>query len=112
MIVEGSAGSLRVGSEVPPPEKAPAAEKLFEGTVCNLKVYGTENGRAMLDAKIEVTTTRDARKDSIRLTSLGVHIIEAVKLGEKISVPLGKAGDRKDTRLEVVVSEVGADAAP
>ena len=77
--------------------------------MCEVKVYRTKRGQTFLDATLQKSwTPAEAKGDSLRLVNIGLRVIEAVTLGEKISVPFGY-GDEKTAprRFEVVVKEAG-----
>lgn len=109
MTLEGQPAVVRVGRDVPPPKGAEAAKGSFAGLLLEVTVRRAKGGQTFLDATLQKSwTPAEAKGDRLRLVNIGLRIIEAVTLGEKIVVPFC-AGDGKSTlrRFEVVVKRVG-----
>ena len=97
---------------------------LEEGTAIDATVFRDDEGQRFLDAKVSwaarfpsvftwppwPTTYRRPARDTvgIRLCTTAVRVVEPVKLGEKIAVPLNGEGKH---RVELRVSEVAAPEA-
>jgi hypothetical protein len=72
---------------------------LQSGLYCVFKV-SRKDDQLLLDAKMTKSTSEED-KDGISIATTGTHIVKAITLGEKISVPLS-AGN---IRWEVVVQD-------
>ena len=108
MTLEGQPAAIRVGRELPPPKDSGVAKGPFEGLSCELKVSRTDSGQTFLDAELTKSwTATNAKSNSLRLANIGLRMIEAIELGQKINVSLGE-GDEKTaaTHFEVVVTKV------
>ena len=114
MTVEGRPAVIRVGQEIPPPKDSGVTKGPFKGLLFEVKVYRTRGGQTFVDAKLQTSwTAPNTKSDSVRLMNVGARIIEAVTLGQKISVPFGP-GDEGTTarRLELTVSQVAGKPTP
>jgi hypothetical protein len=107
MTLEGQPAVIRVGGEVPLPKAAPVTGGPFKGLLLEVKVCRTEGGQTFLDANFQRSwTPSEPKPDSVRLLTVGVRIIEPVRLGQKISVPLGPDGVQTTSRrFEIVVRD-------
>jgi len=107
MTLEGEPAAIRVGRELPPPKDSGVAKGPFEGLSCALTVYHADSGQTFLDAELTKSwTPANAKSNSLRLANIGLRMIEAIELGEKITVPLGEDGEKTAaTHFEVVVTK-------
>lgn len=128
-VFENQPASVRDSSQIPRPGKTQHIEWLEEGTAIDVKVFRDDDGDRFLDAKVQLTgrtaTAADQQKSliqslartlsewlsqpapeepvGIRLCTKAVRVVEPVKLGKKIAVPLNGEGNQ---RVELRVSEV------
>jgi len=126
-VLEEQAASIRIGSEIPRPGNTNEVEFLHEGTAIDVKIFRDNDGQRFLDAKLTLTghappppvsnvavrlLTRfvpdwlwkptPEEPVGIRLISTGARVVEPLKLGEKIVVPIGGEGAQ---RVEMRVTE-------
>ncbi len=143
-LFENQKGWVRDVSRLPRPGKTETPEWLEEGTTVDVKIFRAGDGQRFLDAELKCTghaaQPRESRIDvtlltryvpswvwqpkpekplGIRLVSTAVRIVEPVKLGEKIVVPLAVPGflGQRDVgrnegvkhRIEMRVTEIGPE---
>jgi hypothetical protein len=135
-INEGQPAMIRDIARVPRPGKTKEVEWLEEGTSIDVNVFRAEDGQRFLDAKLQCTgrareepekenravglagllpqwlsqpkTEKESDENrSIRLVTTSARIVEPLRLGEKVAVPIGRPP--YEHRFEVRVSEVPAD---
>jgi hypothetical protein len=84
---------------------------LFKGTVGTVSVYHEREGRAKLDAQIEISDFNVSENQDAQVFKQSVRVVRSVELGEKVSVLLDK-GDKGDnqTRVEFTVEPLKAEA--
>ena len=137
-VFEDQGASIRIGSEFPRPGNTNEVELLHEGTAIDVKIFCDKDGQRFLDAKLTLTgqappppvsnvavrlLTRfvpdwlwqPAREEpvGIRLVSTGARLVEPLKLGEKVVVPIGGEGpQRVEMRVTEMVSDERASARP
>lgn len=102
--IEGRPAVVRVGDTIRPPEGVELEEPLESGTSYRIRVFRNRD-RLFLELSGRLADTSRADADGVRMTTMGVHVVEAVTVGKKIVVPLpeGQKG-----RWEVLVQEVMA----
>jgi len=109
MIVEGQAGTIQVGAEVPAPKGVEPMEPLHVGTTLTLRVF-RRGDRVFLDANAESADVKRSDADSVRITSTGLRLVEAITLEKPIVVPVRPAKDGKPAaRWELVVRRATPD---
>ncbi|MBN2473808.1 MAG: hypothetical protein JXB62_04330 [Pirellulales bacterium] len=113
VVSDGRLAVVRIGREVPPPNGSELAKGPFEGVTCEIHVYRTERGQTFLDANLQASWIRsNGKNSSVRVVNVGVHVIEAITLGEKTVVPTGVGnGDVPGDCFELSVEMVRPIAA-
>ena len=109
VVSENRPASLRQINRTPRPGKTMDAKWLEEGTAIDVTIFLDDDGQRFLDANVQLTrrpTGWPPQKAGIRLRTTAVRVVEPVKLGEKIVVPLD--GDGKQ-RVELRVSDLAHD---
>ncbi len=87
MTTEGQPAHVFVGSEITPPKDVEVKEPLEAGDSSLLTVF-RKHGQLFLDASVNRYENAAPGAEGVRLTSIGLRVVEAVTLGKTITVPL------------------------
>jgi len=109
VTTEGRTARYRVCAEVPAPEGVEPMQPLHYGMTLTLRVF-RRGDRVFLDANAESADVKRSDEDSVRITSSGLRLVEAITLGKPIVVPIGRVEAGKPTaQWEVVVKRATPD---
>jgi hypothetical protein len=87
MALEGQPASIDFGFPIQPPEDAVLQEPLRRGHYFLVTVF-RKNGRIFVDATARLDATDQADVNAVRITTTGLRVVEAITMGQKITVPL------------------------
>jgi hypothetical protein len=98
----GQPASFMAGGEVAPPWSADVKEQLPYGTRVQFRVF-RKAGQLFLDATLSDDQLNRVNADSIRISTTGLRIAEAITLGKAMVVPVPGG---KNQRWELSVEEL------
>jgi hypothetical protein len=101
MALEGQPACIDVGYVIQPPKDAVLHDSLRGGRYFLVSVF-RKSGRVFLDATARLDDAGQADANGVRITTTGLRVVQAITLGQKITVPLplGQEG-----RWELLVQE-------
>ena len=102
MTLEGQPACIDIGHKIQPPTDVALQEPLRGGRYFLVTVI-RKNGRVFVDATARLDDAGRADADGVRITTNGFRVVEAINLGQKITVPLPRD---QPGRWELLVQEV------
>jgi len=79
--------NFSVGGDIAPPRNVDVEEQLRYGTSLLVKVFRRKD-QLFLDVSANVAELNRADVDSVRVTTTGLRVVEAITLGKAVVIPL------------------------
>jgi hypothetical protein len=107
VVLENRAASFKVGGTQDPPQDLALPEPSFSGTQVDLHLFRHE-GRLIIDLRGSVTDPARSDAEGVRLTTIGLRMVEVVTPGKPTIV----TQKGSNLRWELLVEEIRPGAAP